>query len=225
MVGLISRAILGLAFLLLVLALLLFVAAGTLSYWQAWVYLAVFAVCTIFVTAYLFKYDKQLLANRVQAGPTAETQRSQQIIQSLASVCFVALYIVAGLDQRFHWSSVAPSVSLIADVVVALGFAIVFLVFRENSYTSAVVEVAAGQTVITTGPYSLVRHPMYAGAGLLVLASPIALASWVALAPAVLLMLAIVARLLDEEKLLAQNLDGYPAYTQQVRYRLLPFVW
>ncbi len=223
--SLIARSILGLAFLLLVLALMLFVSAGTVGYWQAWVYLGVFALCTVLVTLYLMKYDQQLLASRTKAGPVAETQASQRIIQSLASVCFVALFIVSGLDYRFHWSSVPFAVSLAADAVVALGFFIVFLVFKENSYTSAVVEVAAEQQVVTTGPYSVVRHPMYAGAGLLILASPIALGSWVALVPAVLLILVVVARLLDEEELLARSLSGYPAYTQQVRYRLVPFVW
>ncbi len=223
--ALILKSIAGLAFLLLVLGLALFLSAGSLSFWQAWVYLAVFAACTVLITLYLMRYDQRLLASRVAAGPVAETQRSQRIIQSLASLLFVALFIVPGLDYRLRWSSVPPVVSLVADAVVALGFFVVFLVFKENSYTSATIEVANEQQVITTGPYSVVRHPMYAGAGLMLLASPLALGSWLALPLALLLILVIVARLLDEEKFLSAQLSGYEAYRQQVPYRLVPFVW
>jgi protein-S-isoprenylcysteine O-methyltransferase Ste14 len=223
--NLIVRTILGFAFLMLVLALALFIPAGSLSFWQAWVYLAVFAVCTILITAYLIKYDRELLAGRVQAGPVAETQRSQQIIQGLASLFFIGLFIVPGLDFRFGWSNVPTVLSLIADGFVALGFYIVFLVFRENSYTRATIEVSAGQKVITSGPYSVVRHPMYAGASVLLLATPIALGSWVAVPFAIAVILVVVARLLDEEKYLSANLSGYEEYRQKVRYRLIPSVW
>lgn len=142
----------------------------------------------------------------------------------LASLFFVGLFIVPGLDFRFHWSSVAPALSLIADVVVALGFYIVFLVFKENSYTSYTIEVANEQTVVTSGPYSLVRHPMYAGTFLL-LFTPLALGSWVALPFVLPLMLVIVIRLREEEKFLQANLHGYEQYRQTVRYCLVPFVW
>jgi protein-S-isoprenylcysteine O-methyltransferase Ste14 len=223
--NLIVRAILGLAFLMLVLALALFVPAGSLGFWQAWLYLAVFALCTLLITAYLIKYDQKLLASRVQAGPTAETQKGQQIIQSLASLFFICLFIVPGLDFRFHWSQVPPLLSLISDGFVALGFFIVFLVFKENSYTSAIIEVSNEQTVITTGPYSMVRHPMYAGAMLLLLFSPLALGSWVAILFPLLMLFIIAARLLEEEKFLSANLSGYTAYCQQVRHRLVPFIW
>lgn len=223
--SLIARTILGFAFLMLVLALALFLSAGSLSFWQAWVYLAVFAICTLLITAYLVKYDLELLAGRVQAGPVAETQRSQQIIQSLASLFFIALFIVPGLDFRYRWSSVPPVLSWIADGFVTLGFFIVFLVFRENSFTRATIQVSAEQKVITTGPYSLVRHPMYAGAFVLLLFTPVALGSWVAVPFAIPIMLVVVARLLDEEKFLSANLSGYQAYLQKVRYRLIPFIW
>ena len=223
--NLIVKTILGFAFLMLVLALALFISAGSLSFWQAWVYLADFAVCTILITAYLIKYDQELLAGRVKAGPVAETQRTQQIIQSLASLFFIGLFIVPGLDFRFHWSNVPPVLSLLADGFVALGFFVVFLVFRENSYTRATIEVSAGQKVITSGPYSMVRHPMYAGASVLIIFTPIALGSWVAVPFAIPLILVVVARLLDEERFLLANLSGYEEYHQKVRYRLIPFIW
>jgi len=126
--SLILKSILGLVFLMLVVALALFLSAGSLSFWHAWVYLAVFATCTLLITMYLIKYDQTLLASRVKVGPVAETQKSQQIIQSLANVFFIGLFIVPGLDYRFRWSTVPPVVSLISDGFVALGFFVVFLV-------------------------------------------------------------------------------------------------
>ena len=223
--NLIVRTILGFAFLMVVLGLALFLSAGSVGFWQAWAYLAVFAGCTILITAYLVKRDPKLLASRVKAGPVAETQKSQQIIQSLASLFFIALFIVPGLDYRFHWSNVPRVVSLISDAFVALGFFIVFLVFRENTYTSAIIEVSNEQKVVTSGPYSVVRHPMYAGAILLLIFSPLALGSWVAIPLPVPLIAVVVARLLHEEKFLSANLSGYEEYRQKVRYRLVPFIW
>jgi len=223
--NLIVKTILGFAFLMLVLALALFGSAGSLGFWQAWVYLAVWAGCTLVITAYLLKNDQRLLASRVKAGPAAETQKSQQIIQSLASLFFVGLFIVSGLDYRFQWSHMPPVVNLIADGLVALGFYVVFLVFRENSYTSAIIEVSNEQQVIASGPYRVVRHPMYAGAALLLLFTPLALGSWVAIPCPLPLILVVAVRLLEEEKYLRANLGGYEEYRQQVRYRLIPFIW
>ena len=225
MSNLFVKAILGLVFLILVLAVVLFVSAGSLSFWQAWVYLAVFAVCTILITAYLMKYDRELLAGRVQAGPVAETQRSQKIIQSLASLFFIGLFIVPGLDYRYGWSDVSPILSLIADGFVALGFFIVFLVFRENTYTRATIEVSKEQKVISSGPYHVVRHPMYAGAILLLIFTPLALGSWVAMPFSLPVILVVVVRLREEERFLSANLHGYEDYRQKVRYRLIPFIW
>lgn len=223
--SLIAKTISGFAFLMLILALALFLPAGSLRFWQAWIYLAVFAGCTILITVYLVNNDRELLAGRVQAGPVAETQRTQQIIQSLASLFFISLFIIPGLDFRFGWSNVPPVVSLMSDGLVALGFYFVFLVFRENSYTRATIEVSAGQKVISTGPYALVRHPMYAGAMLLILFTPVALGSWMGVPFSILLIMVIVARLLDEEKFLKANLSGYQEYCQKVRYRLVPLIW
>jgi protein-S-isoprenylcysteine O-methyltransferase Ste14 len=174
---------------------------------------------------YLAKNDRELLEGRVKAGVVAETRKSQQIIQSLASLLFLAIFILPGLDRRNGWSNVPSILSLIADGLVALGFYAVFRVFRENSYARGTVEVSEHQKVISTGPYAIVRHPMYAGAGILVIFTSIALGSWLGVPFAIALMLTIVVRLLDEEKFLAANLNGYEQYRQTVRYRLIPFVW
>jgi protein-S-isoprenylcysteine O-methyltransferase Ste14 len=223
--NLLVKTVLGFAFLMLMLALALFLPAGTLNYWQAWVYLIDWAVCVILITGYLIKNDQELLAGRVKAGAAAETQKSQKIIQSLASLCFIALFIVPGLDYRFGWSHVPPILSLIADGGVALGFLIVFLTFKENSYTRGTIEVSEKQQVIMSGPYRFVRHPMYAGALFMLLVTPLALGSWVALPFSVLMILVIAIRLLDEEKFLAKNLTGYSEYCQKVRYHLAPYAW
>ena len=225
MSNLLVKTVLGFLFLMAMLALALFLPAGSLSFWQAWVYLVDWAVCVILITLYLVKNDRELLAGRVQAGPTAETQKNQKIIQGLASLAFIGLFIVPGLDYRFGWSSVPPIVSLIADAGVALGFFIVFLTFKENSFTRATIEVSEKQKVITSGPYRFVRHPMYAGASVLLLFTPLALGSWLAEVCAVLLILVVAIRLLDEEQFLKKDLVGYTAYCQTVRYHLIPYLW
>lgn len=223
--SLLIRAFLGFSFLMVVLGFALFVPAGSLGFWQAWAYLADFCVCTILITAYLLRHDPELLSRRVKAGAVAETRKNQQIIQSLANVFFIALFIVPGFDFRFHWSNVPPAVSIVADGFVALGFYIVFLVFKANTYTSATIEISPEQRVITSGPYSVVRHPMYGGAFLLLLFTPLALGSWLAIPILIPLILVIIARLLDEEKYLSANLRGYEDYRRKVRFRLVPFLW
>jgi protein-S-isoprenylcysteine O-methyltransferase Ste14 len=225
MKSLILRSIAGLAFLLTVLGIVLFVSAGTLDYWQAWLYLAIFGGSVLLITLDLIRHDRHLLESRLSVGAAQEQRTSQKIIQAFASLSFVALYIVSGLDRRFGWSRVPAVVVLMAEVIVALGFYFVYRVFKENSFTSALIEVQAEQHVITTGPYAVVRHPMYAGALLMMAATPVALGSWVALPFLLPLVAVIVARLLDEEKLLAQELPGYEAYRQRVPHRLVPRVW
>lgn len=223
--NLLAKTVGGYLFLLLVLAAALFLSAGSLRFWQGWVFLAVFFGCTLLITLYLFRYDQKLLASRVQAGPAAETQVRQQIIQGVASLCFIGLFVVAGLDFRYEWSAVPAGLSWLANGCVALSLFVVFLVFRANSYTSTIIEVAQEQRVIDQGPYSLVRHPMYTGASLMLLVLPLALGSYVALPLALLLILVIGVRAIEEEKFLVDNLRGYAAYRQKVRYRLVPFVW
>ena len=215
----------GLAFLVLVLAGALFLPAGTVRYWRAWVWLAVFVGAVLAITLHLLRRDRDLLRRRLVAGPVAEARPLQRALQALASGAFVAVFVLAGLDRRLGWSSVPAAVSLVADAVVAAGLAVVFLVFRENSHASAVVEVSAGQRVVSTGPYRHVRHPMYSGALLLLFATPFALGSLTALLPVLALAGVIVARLRDEEQLLARELPGYEAYRREVRYRLVPGLW
>lgn len=220
-----AKTVLGLVGLTLFTALALFGPARTLRYWQAWLFLLVFSAATLIITMYLWRNDPALLARRVKGGPIAETRKSQQSIQAFSSVAFLALLVIPSPDHRFAWSRVPLSIILAGDLLVALGFCITFLVFRVNTFTASTVEVAEDQTVVTTGPYAIVRHPMYAGALLILLATPPALGSWWGLLAFPLMLALIAGRLLDEERLLCASLPGYAEYSARVRHRLLPYVW
>ncbi len=222
---LIGQAILGFLALAVAMGLALFLPAGTLAYWQAWVYLAVFLGSAAAISVYLARNDPALLQRRVNAGPTAEKERIQQLVQGLAGLAFVSVLVVSSLDHRFGWSSVPTSTVLLSDILVLLGFVVIFFVFREDSYTAATIQVAQDQRVISTGPYAMVRHPMYAGAGLLMLATPPALGSWWGLLAVGVLTATIIVRLLDEEHFLQHNLAGYREYKRRVPFRLVPYVW
>jgi protein-S-isoprenylcysteine O-methyltransferase Ste14 len=215
----------GLLQLTVFLAAALFIPAGTLNYWQAWVFLEVFFIAVLAITIYLIKKDPQLLERRIKAGSGAETRRSQKIIQSLAAIAFILIFIISALDHRFAWSVLPYDVIVAGDFLVALGLLAVFLVFRENSYASATIEIVNEQRLITTGPYAIVRHPMYSGAFVMLAGVPLALGSWWGLLAVVPIMLVIIWRLIDEEKFLQINLPGYSAYLNNVKYRLLPFIW
>ena len=208
-----------------VMGALLFIPAGTLRYWQAWLFMLVFVGASGAITVYLALHNPALLARRMKAGPAAETQPAQKLIVLVAMAGFIALLVVPALDHRFGWTPVPAPISVIGAGLVAFGFFLVFLVLKENTYGASTIQVVEGQTVISTGPYALVRHPMYAAALLLVAGMPPALGSWSGLWALVLMVPALVWRLLEEEKFLGQNLPGYSDYCRRVRYRLLPSIW
>jgi protein-S-isoprenylcysteine O-methyltransferase Ste14 len=215
----------GLLSVLISMGALLFLSAWTFNYWQAWVLLIVFGTSWLVIITYLVKKDPQLLERRMSAGPTAEQRTGQKIVMSISSLGFIALLVFPALDHRFGWSSVPPYISIAGDILVALGWIIIFFVFKENTYTSATIEVAADQKVITTGPYAIVRHPMYSGSFLYMLGMPIALGSWWGLCVLLLMTLTTLWRLFDEENFLKKKLPGYREYMQKVRYHLVPYLW
>ncbi len=217
-----TKAWLGFIFLALAMSLLLFGTAGTVHYWQAWVYLAVYFTASFAITLYLMKKDPALLKRRLSGGPTAEKEMTQKIIMLIASAGFIALLVVPALDHRFAWSRV-PLFGIIAgDLLTALCFYVMFIVFRENPFGSATIEIAEDQKVISTGPYAYVRHPMYAGGSLLFIGTPFALGSYWGLLAFVAVLPALIWRLLDEETFLARNLPGYVEYCAKVRWRMIP---
>jgi protein-S-isoprenylcysteine O-methyltransferase Ste14 len=206
----------------IVLGAMLFLPAGSLLYWEGWLYLAALFLPISYTAAYLLQHDPELLKRR---GKMEEREPEQKRIIILFSVLFFTGFFLAPLDYRFGWSEVPFPVVLAADTMVFLGYCIVFLTFRENSYASRVVEVEEGQQVVTTGPYAVVRHPMYVGVLLMVLCTPLALGSWWALVPILPLPFLLVLRIRNEEEVLTQELAGYPEYRKKTRYRLIPYLW
>jgi protein-S-isoprenylcysteine O-methyltransferase Ste14 len=221
----VPRAVASSVFGLAVLGFVLFYPAGTFRYWQAWVFIAAFMAATIVPTIYLGCTDPAALQRRMRAGPRAETRTVQKFIIVGAFVTLVAMMVLSALDHRFGWSSVPPVVALIGDVLVMVGIGFAMLVVVQNSYAAATVTVEADQPVISSGLYGLVRHPMYVGNVIMMLGIPLALGSYWGLVMVIPGILVLVVRILDEERTLVAELDGYRDYTQRVHYRLLPYVW
>ena len=210
-----------------IVAALMFVPAGSFRFWPGWIFVAVFAGFTFVFVAYFYRRDPRLLERRLQSK---ESRREQKHFQVLWMLLWTVTLVVPGLDYRFGWSEHllgGVPVWLIAAswVVVVICWWWVVRVMQFNTFAAAVVQVEADQKVITDGPYRLVRHPMYSGFVLMILATPFSLASYIAVVPAVLLVPVIVFRLLDEEKLLRQELPGYTEYCKQTRFRLIPSVF
>jgi len=214
-----------LAFFQLLIAVLLFLPAWTLHFWQAWLFWMVFTAAQLTITLYFLRTDPHLIENRLKAGPRAESRPAQKLILSFAVILSLALVILPGLDHRFGWSVVPVPWVLLGDLGIVAGMSITFFVFRANTHAAATVKVEENQQVISTGLYGIVRHPMYFGALVLFIATPLALGSiWTLLfVPLLFAMLAL--RLLDEERFLRANLPGYTAYCQKVRFHLIPFLW
>ncbi len=202
--------------------LMLFLPAGSLYYWQAWIYCGVIFITMSFVVFYFLTKDPELLERRMRLR---EKEEKQKTIQIFGSVIFFIGFIISGLDYRYHWSDVPVILVIAANAIVLSGYIFVFLVLRENSYASRIIEIEKGQKVITTGPYAIVRHPMYMGVLLMYLFTPLALGSYWASIFFLPLFPLIVVRLLNEEEMLLRELPGYKEYCQKTRYRLIPFIW
>jgi protein-S-isoprenylcysteine O-methyltransferase Ste14 len=207
------------------LTVLVFLPAWTFDYWQAWIFLAVYSLSALALTLHLMKNDPGLLERRLNAGPSAEKRRRQKILHFAVSKALIPLIVISAIDHRCAGSETPLYVSAGGDVLVALGFMLNLFVFKENTFASATIEVGAGHKTIATGPYALVRHPMYLGWLVTFSGVPLALGSWWGLLALLAIVPVVVWRLLDEEALLVGNLPGYAEYQNRVRYRLVPFIW
>ena len=206
-------------------ALLLFIPAGTLHYWQAWAFLGVFTAVSLLPSLYLNRLDPAAIERRRRAGPKAETRPVQKVIVTGILVSFTGMLVTAGLDRRYGWSQMPAAVSILGDIMVAVGLGISILVVFQNRYAAATITVEKGQPLASTGLYGIVRHPMYSASIVMMIGMALALGSYWALMVTALGAALLVARTLDEEKLLGEQLAGYRDYTEDVRYRLVPLVW
>ena len=207
---------------LLLVGLLIFLPAGTLAYPGGLLFLCLLFVPMLLMGIVMLARARDLLAKRLDAK---EKQAAQKGVQSLAGLVFMAGFVLAGLDFRFGWSQVPLPVVIAASVIFLIGYALYAEVMRENAYLSRTVKVEEGQTVISTGLYGIVRHPMYLASVLMFLSIPLVMGSWYALIPFAFYPLLMVVRIKDEEKLLTAELEGYEEYKSKVTYRLIPFIW
>jgi protein-S-isoprenylcysteine O-methyltransferase Ste14 len=203
----------------------LFGSAGTFDYWQAWVFIAVFAVATLVPSFCLAIKDPAALQRRMRGGPKAETRGMQKVIITISLASLVAVLVISAVDRREGWSNVPTPVVLLGDVLLAAGLIVSLAVVFQNSFAGASIRVEPGQQVVSTGMYGVVRHPMYVGNVFVVIGMPLALGSCWALLAVFVTLPALALRITDEEKMLRTELDGYAAYTEKVRYRLMPHVW
>jgi protein-S-isoprenylcysteine O-methyltransferase Ste14 len=203
----------------------LFLPAMTLKYWQAWVFIVVFMLVTMVPSMYLAVTDPAALRRRMRAGPTAETRPIQRFVMTATLLSVLATLVVSAFDHRFGWSGVPVPVVIVGDVLVAGGILLTQLVIIQNSYAAATIRVESGQTLTSTGLYGVVRHPMYTGALIMMVGTPLALDSYWGLIAVACAVPVLAVRIRDEESMLRDDLDGYLDYMAQVRYRLVPYVW
>jgi len=222
MKSLIKKIITRFSLVPIVLLLLILIPAGTLIYWQVYLYITMLVIPMIFVLFYFLKNDPLFLERRTKAK---EKEKEQIIIQIVFSFIFLSGFVIPGFDKRFGWSDVPIYIVIIADIVILLGYLLIFFVFKQNSYASRIVEVEKNQKVISTGLYGFVRHPMYIGVIIMFVPTPIALGSYWGLIPMTTIPIALVFRIINEEKVLSKDLPGYKDYCQKTRYRLIPYVW
>lgn len=216
-----SKAYLVPVIIMIVLGLVLFLPAGSVKFWEAWIWWSIISVMTIIITTYFVKKDPGLLSRRMKVK---EKEPQAGIIRILSFLSLLA-YVVPGFDYRYHWSSVPVWIIIAANALVLLGYVFIFLVFKENSYASTVIQVDKEQQVIKTGPYTMVRHPMYTGLLIMQLSTPLALGSYPALIFALLFIPTLIFRIRKEEEVLLRELPGYKDYYKKTPFRLIPSIW
>lgn len=219
---LLIKVLIRLVLAIIVLGLIFFLPAGSIKFWEAWVYMGILFIPMIFVLIYLLKKDPELLERRMKMK---EKEEPQKVFIKLSLLVFFIAFIIPGFDYRFEWSKVPFIVIIIADLFIFIGYLLFFLVLKENTYASRIIEVEKGQKVISTGPYAIIRHPMYVAVLMMYVLSPLALGSYWAVLAVLPLPVLVIFRIKSEEKILIDKLPGYREYTQKVKYRLIPYIW
>jgi len=203
----------------------IFISAGTINYWQGWLYGSVVIISLTAFNVSIAVHDPAAIRRRLQMGALHEQQTRQKIITSLGMPVLLAVFVLPALDHRFGWSPVPWYISTLGEVFVFLGLYVYYRVMRSNSFAASNIQVEEGQKVISTGPYAVVRHPMYAGACVFLVGTPLALGSLWTLLMTPVFFLVFVVRIRDEEKVLARDLTGYTEYKKKVRWRLFPGIF
>ena len=207
---------------LLMVGLLIFLPAGSLHYAYGWLFMGLLFIPMLIAGIVMLAKSPELLKRRLDAK---EKQAAQKGVLALSGLMFIAGFVVAGLDHRFGWSRMPLWVVITASALFLLAYGLYAEVLRENAYLSRTVKVEEGQTVVDTGLYGLVRHPMYMATILLFLAMPLVLGSWYAMIAFAFYPAIIIVRLNNEEELLTRELTGYAEYKKKVKYRIIPFIW
>ena len=215
-----SKAYLLPVIIMIVLGLVLFLPAGSLRFWPVWMWWSIISAMTLYITNYFLRKDPGLLSRR-DAGQRKRTTAGHHT----HSVIFISPVIIPGFDYRYQWSAVPVWVGITANVLVSLGYVLIFLVFKENSYASTVIQVDKDQEVIKTGPYAMVRHPMYTGLLIMILFTPLALGSYWGLLFSCLFIPTVLFRIKKEEEVLLRDLSGYKDYYIKTRFSLIPLIW
>ena len=220
---LVIKAVVKFSFIYVLLGLCFFLPAGTFNFWEAWLYIGTFSSAMIIFLIFLIRKDPALLKRRLE---TVEKRNKQKWVIWLSNLLFLSIYFIPGFDKRYEWSNVPIWLVILADLIFALGYLFFFWVMRENSYAAHNVKVEKGvQKVITTGPYAIVRHPMYSAVIIMFGITPLALGSYWGLIPLSAIFVLLYFRITDEEQLLKEELDGYKEYMKQTKYRIFPKIW
>jgi len=196
--------------------------AGTFYFWQVYVYTAILFIPMLFVVAYFLKHDPEFLKSRMKMK---ERESQQKSIVLVTTIAFIAGFVIPGLDQRFGWTEVPFVLVVMADILIVISYIFIFRVFKENVFASRIIEVKKDQSVITTGPYRIIRHPMYSGVLVMYLSTPFALDSYWALIPFLVVPFMLLLRIRNEERILSEQLPGYKEYCLKVKFRLIPFLY
>lgn len=216
------EAIIKFLFGIVLVGLLIFLPAGTLSYFNGWLFMGVLFIPMLIAGIFMMIKNPKLLANRLDAK---EKQKDQNLVIKLSGLMFVAGFVVAGLDYRFKWIVISPIVSYVFSGIFLLGYVLWAIVLKQNTFLSRNIKVEEGQKVVSTGLYKIVRHPMYTATLVVFLSMPLILGSLISFFIFLLYPILIIIRIIGEEKLLEKELEGYIEYKKKVKYRLIPFIW